>query len=146
MNWLKANGYKNGTLSASKGLHLFDEEGLGSEIIITKEGALRQFNAGDTVFSDKMVDNLWNLAQNNPISYNLPKTPDMSNLVRKDNNNSFNMGDINIEMHEVNDAKGLMDDITNNLIKNRRFENAMCTMINNKIMGKNPTEHYKYIK
>ena len=56
------------------------------------------------------------------------------------------MGDINIEMHEVNDAKGLMDDITNNLIKNRRFENAMCTMINNKIMGKNPTEHYKYIK
>ena len=161
LNWLKANGYKNGTLSASKGLHIFDEEGLGSEIIITKEGALRQFNAGDTVISDEGTKRLWQFAQD-PEGYMsklglsglnhpqfvlpTPKTPDMSNLVRRDNNNSFNMGDINIEMHEVNDAKGLMDDITNNLIKNRRFENAMCTMINNKIMGKNPTEHYKYIK
>lgn len=143
LNWLKANGYKNGTLSASKGLHLFDEEGLGSEIIITKEGALRQFNAGDTVFSNKMVDNLWNLAQNNPISYNLPKTPDMSNLVRRDSSSqdvTIKVDGMNVNLPNVTNYK----EFRSELIRDNTFTDAIGTYVNNRIMGKNPLEHYKY--
>lgn len=143
LNWLKANGYKNGVLSASKGLHLFDENGLGSEIIITKEGALRQFNTGDTVFSDKMVDNLWNLAQNNPISYNLPKIPDTSNLVRRDNSSqevTVKVDGMSVNLPNVTNYK----EFRSELIRDNTFTDAIGTYVNNRIMGKNPLEHYKY--
>lgn len=52
-----------GALNA-RGLYLTDEEGIGSEAIITKEGVLRQLDS-DTVFSKAQTEALWNLSKMN---------------------------------------------------------------------------------
>ena len=57
-------GYKTGTKNARKGLNFMDEEGLGSEVIVTKHGTLRQFEGGETVFNSDMVNKLWDFASN----------------------------------------------------------------------------------
>ena len=66
LEWMKQNGYANGTKNATKGLHLFDEEGIGSEVILTKHGTLKQFEGGEHVFDSQSVQNLWELAQFDP--------------------------------------------------------------------------------
>lgn len=48
----------------ARGLYLTDEEGIGSEAIITKEGVLRQLDS-DTVFSKAQTEALWNLSKMN---------------------------------------------------------------------------------
>lgn len=81
--WKKANGnyaYANGTKNAHKGLGLYDEEGLGSELIL-RDGVLTQFQGGEHVFSSEMADRLWQMAQQN---YNFVPTivqPDFSRLM-----------------------------------------------------------------
>lgn len=45
------------------GLTLTDEDGLGSEVIITKDGVLRQLQAGSTVLNAEQVKRLWELSQ-----------------------------------------------------------------------------------
>lgn len=50
--------YRKGTKNARPGIALTDEEGLGSEVVITKYGALRQLDSGDSVFNAEQVKNL----------------------------------------------------------------------------------------
>lgn len=58
-------GYRTGTKSATPGWHPFDEDGAGSEIIVTADGTmLRDFQGGETVFSKAMTDNIWDFAKN----------------------------------------------------------------------------------
>lgn len=56
-------GYKRGTRSATKGWHLMDEAGIGSEAILTDKGVLRQFNGGEIVFNPDALQNLYDIAQ-----------------------------------------------------------------------------------
>lgn len=56
-------GYKNGTRHATKGWHLMDEEGIGSEGILTDRGVIRQFNGGEIVLNSEAMKNLYNVAQ-----------------------------------------------------------------------------------
>lgn len=61
---LKARGLVGGAYRVSSGgWHLTDEEGVGSEAILTKEGVLRQLDAKDTVFNAKQREQLWNLSK-----------------------------------------------------------------------------------
>lgn len=61
---LKKRGLASGTNSVlSKGYYLTDEQGIGSEAIITKGGVLRQLDAGDMVFNAKQREALWNLSK-----------------------------------------------------------------------------------
>lgn len=140
---MKSMGYRKGTLRATQGLHLYDEDGIGSEVIITKDGILKQFNGGDRVFNKDMVDNLWNLAQlNTPaIKVNLPTLPKME---RNNVSNSVNMSVDGVEINLPNVTN--YKEFRNELIKDSTFTNAMGTYVNNKIMGKNPLEHLKYAK
>lgn len=57
------NKAAKGARNAS-GLYLTDEEGIGSEMMITKSGVLRQLDS-DTVFSKQQTDMLWNLSKLN---------------------------------------------------------------------------------
>ena len=140
---MKSMGYRKGTLRATQGLHLYDEDGIGSEVIVTKDGILKQFNGGDRVFNKDMVDNLWNLAQlNTPsIKVNLPTLPKME---RNNVSNSVNMSVDGVEINLPNVTN--YKEFRNELIKDSTFTNAMGTYVNNKIMGKNPLEHLKYAK
>lgn len=54
--------YAGGTKSARGGLSLTDEEGIGSEAILTKRGVLRQLDAGDMVFNATQRNMLWKLS------------------------------------------------------------------------------------
>ena len=55
-------GYKKGTRCATKGWHLMDEEGVGSEGILTKAGVLTRFNGGEIVFNSEEMQNLLDIA------------------------------------------------------------------------------------
>lgn len=55
-------GYKKGTRCATKGWHLIDEEGVGSEGILTKAGVLTRFNGGEIVFNSEEMQNLLDIA------------------------------------------------------------------------------------
>lgn len=74
--------YKKGTNNAKKGLALTDEEGLGSEVIITKYGALRQLNSGDHVFNADQVKTL----------YEMSSLTGLPNMLKDMEKNFANMG------------------------------------------------------
>lgn len=61
---LKKLGLRRGAFQVgSGGWRLTDEDGIGSEAILTKEGVLRQLDAKDTVFNAKQRETLWNLSK-----------------------------------------------------------------------------------
>lgn len=64
--WIQDYGLqkaRTGTKAAQRGLYLTDEEGIGSEAILTKNGVLRQLDAGDMVFNANQREALWNLSK-----------------------------------------------------------------------------------
>ena len=68
-------GYNSGARKLPKDeLALFDEDkngksDPGSEVIITKYGTLKQFDAGDTIFSNEQVKRLWNASKGDEIPF-----------------------------------------------------------------------------
>lgn len=61
-------GYKCGTPNTTQGWHLIDESGIGTEVVITNQGTLRQFEGGKTVVNDEQVRRLWDMT-NYPEKY-----------------------------------------------------------------------------
>lgn len=62
-SYLIKKKYAHGTKFAKAGLALTDERGLGSEAILTKDGVLRQLNAGDMVFNKAQKEALWQMSK-----------------------------------------------------------------------------------
>lgn len=164
LNQMKSHGYKSGTFRAVSGPHWTQEN--GSEFILRKsDGAmLVPLGQGDMVFSNESSKRLYEFAQNPEgfmKKYNLGsplmtamipypvldyKLPNPAKAAQKNASASVSIGDINITCNEVQNARELMEDVTDHLIRNNRFEKAMSTMINNRMTGKNPLEHLKYVK
>lgn len=69
---------------------------LGSEVIITNKGVLREMNAGDMVFSKDQKEALWNLSKGDiplNLQFATPSiTDNISNLIQPKNNG----GDVNV--------------------------------------------------
>lgn len=63
LNAMKKLGLRGGAYRAGGGWRLTDEDGIGSEAILTKEGVLRQLDARDTVFNAKQRQALWDLSK-----------------------------------------------------------------------------------
>ncbi len=154
MSWLKENGYKNGTFSATKGWHLFDELGLGSEVIITKDGAIRQFDAGDKVINAEGTSNLFTFA-NDPqgflekfgvLNYAIPavnvKLPDTSVLTRR--NAVPNVENNSTHMEVVLPNVQNYDDFMNHMIRDNRFEKVVQSMTLGRALGGNSMNKYKF--
>jgi len=72
LGWLtqsQIKGYHTGTKSTKDELAFFDDTAdgkadPGSEVIMTKYGALRQMNAGDKIFNKAQTERLWELSKN----------------------------------------------------------------------------------
>lgn len=82
----RARGYKKGSPNTQKGLAYYDEEGLGSEVIITDKGILRQFDAGEIVFNAEQAKYLYDTSKY-AVKHNFPnvQTPSfVSDLVKRD--------------------------------------------------------------
>lgn len=89
-------GYRTGTKNATKGWHLMDEEGIGSEVLVTKHGILRQFDSGDNVFNKAQVENLHEWGMIDPtekLRYDFGKNVSTN----RNNNLSINVGDIVVQ-------------------------------------------------
>lgn len=161
---IKSHGYKSGTRAAVSGAH-WTQENDGEFILRKSDGAmLVPLGQGDMVFSNESSRRLYEFAQNPEAfmkKYNLSspvatavmpysvldyKLPASAKAAQKNASASVSIGDINITCNEVQNARELMEDVTDHLIRNDRFEKAMSTMINNRMTGKNPLEHLKYVK
>ena len=65
---MRSIGYNKGTRRISKDqLALLDDDksgnlDLGSEVVVTKYGVLKQMNAGDVVFNNEQVQRLWEMS------------------------------------------------------------------------------------
>ena len=104
--------YANGSKSTPKGLGIFDEHGIGSEYVLTKDGILHNFNMGDKVFNPKMGDNLYEAAQ---IDWKKVSLADFGGLASIDNSirnmssdTYYNVNGVNINSEEGGEIKGFV--------------------------------------
>ena len=139
LDWMKSHGYRKGTKSATGGLTLTDEEGLGSEVIFSKKyGTLRKLDAGDMVFNKDQVEKLWNLSKGitTPNMYmdNLGELPDISNISNNLSNKvDVQFGDITLSLPNVQNY----EDFMKQMVKDKRFVKAIQEGTLGQVLGRN---------
>lgn len=151
LDYLKNHGYKNGTKSATAGLHRTDEEGLGSEVIFSKKyGTLRRLDAGDMVFNKDQVEKLWNLSKGitTPNMYmdNLgAKLPDITPV---STNKSVDIGGINVNVDKVvtDNPEDFTRQLGNALASNSRIQKIINENVSNAMLGRNSLSTRKYVR
>lgn len=141
LDWMKNNGYRKGTKSATSGVHIYDEDNPGSEVIVTKYGTLRQFDSGDTVFSKEQVQKLWdmskgitaltpNMALNN-IASKLPDIP--VNSKSMSNKMDVQFGDVTLSLPNVQNY----EDFMKQMVRDKRFLTAVQEGTLGQVLGHN---------
>lgn len=139
LDWMKSHGYRNGTRSASAGVHIYDEDDPGSEVLVTKYGVLRQFDSGDTVFNKDQVEKLWNLSKGitTPNMYmdNLgAKLPDISNMSNNLSNKvDVQFGNVTLSLPNVRNYEDFMKEAQ----KDPKFEKMIQNMTLGQTLGRN---------
>lgn len=137
LNYLKNNGYRKGTKSATSGLHIYDEDNPGSEVLVTKYGTLRQFDSGDTVFNADQVEKLWNLSKGMPnmfvdnLGAKLPDIPNISNNLA--NKVDVSYGDVTLTFPNVHNY----EDIMKQMQKDPKAEKMIQEMTLGQTLGRN---------
>ena len=150
LDYLKSHGYRKGTKSATSGLHIYDEDNPGSEVLVTKYGVLRQFDSGDTVFNKDQVEKLWNLSKGitTPNMYmdNLgAKLPD---IVPSTINKSVDIGGINVNVDKVvtDNPEDFTRQLTNELAGNSKIQKILGEINSNQLLGRNSLSTRRYMK
>lgn len=139
LNYLKNNGYRKGTKSATAGIHRTDEDGLGSEVIFSKKyGTLRKLDAGDMVFNADQVEKLWNLSKGimpNMFVDNLgAKLPDISNISNNlANKVDVEFGDVTLSLPNVKNY----EDFMKQMVSDKRFLKAVQEGTLGQVLGRN---------
>ena len=140
LDWMKSHGYRNGTKSATAGIHRTDEEGLGSEVIFSKKyGTLRKLDAGDMVFNAEQVEKLWNLSKGitTPNMYmdnlgaKLPDIPNISNNLA--NKVDVSYGDVSLSFPNVHNYEDFMKQAQ----QDPKFEKMVQNMTLGQTLGRN---------
>ena len=141
LDWMKSHGYRKGTNSAKPGIHLTDEDGLGSEVIVTKYGTLRQLEAGDTVFSKEQVQKLWDMSKGitaltpnmglNNITTKLPDIP--ANSKSMTNKVDVEFGDVTLSLPNVKNY----EDFMKQMVSDKRFLKAVQEGTLGQVLGRN---------
>lgn len=113
--WKDKNGnrlYANGTNKAKSGWGMFDENGIGSEYVLTKDGILHNFNMGDKVFNPQMGNNLYEAAQINWKKFSLSDfggLASVDNSIRNMSNDTYySVNGVNINSEEGGEIKGFV--------------------------------------
>lgn len=150
LDYLKSHGYRKGTKSATKGLHIYGEDNPGSEVLVTKYGVLRQFDSGDTVFNKDQVEKLWNLSKGitTPNMYmdNLgAKLPDITPV---STNKSVDIGGINVNVDKVvtDNPEDFTRQLTNELAGNSKIQKILGEINSNQLLGRNSLSTRRYMK
>lgn len=150
LDWMKSHGYRKGTKSATKGLHIYGEDNPGSEVLVTKYGVLRQFDSGDTVFNKDQVEKLWNLSKGitTPNMYmdNLgAKLPDITPV---STNKSVDIGGISVNVDKVvtDNPEDFTRQLTNELAGNSKIQKILGEINSNQLLGRNSLSTRRYMK
>lgn len=141
LNYLKNNGYRKGTKSATSGVHIYDEDNPGSEVIVTKYGTLRQFDSGDTVFSKEQVQKLWDMSKgittltpNMGLSNIATKLPDIpANSKNVSNKMDVQFGDVTLSLPNVKNY----EDFMKQMVRDKRFLTAVQEGTLGQVLGHN---------
>ena len=141
LDWMKSHGYRKGTKSATSGVHIYDEDNPGSEVIVTKYGTLRQFDSGDTVFSKEQVQKLWDMSKGitaltpnmglNNIANKLPDIP--VNSKSMSNNVDISYGDVSLSFPNVHNYEDFMKQAQ----QDPKFEKMVQNMTLGQTLGRN---------
>lgn len=138
LDQLKSHGYRKGTKSATKGLHIYDEDNPGSEVLVTKYGTLRQFDSGDTVFNKDQVEKLWNLSKGitpnmfvDNLGAKLPDIPNISNNLA--NKVDVEFGDVTLSLPNVKNY----EDFMKQMVSDKRFLKAVQEGTFGQVLGRN---------
>lgn len=140
LDQLKSHGYKNGTKSATEGIHRTDEKGLGSEVIFSKKyGTLRKLDAGDMVFNADQVEKLWNLSKGittpnmymDNLGVKLPDVPNISNNLA--NKVDVEFGDVTLSLPNVKNYEDFMKQAQ----QDPKFEKMIQEMTLGQTLGRN---------
>lgn len=135
ISWLKSHGYRVGTKSATKGIHLVNEE--AKEIGISN-GRLVDFSGGETVFNGDMVSKLWDFAKD-PTSFLQNLSPVMPKFTNTNTSSSVDVGGVNIVMNGVNDVETMGQQIRDTVSNDVRTQKFLKTFI-----YKDNNEYKKY--
>lgn len=141
LDWMKNNGYRKGTKSATSGVHIYDEDNPGSEVIVTKYGTLRQFDSGDTVFSKEQVQKLWDMSKgitaltpNMGLSNIASKLPDIPvNSKSMSNKMDVQFGDVTLSLPNVKNY----EDFMKQMVSDKRFLKAVQEGTLGQVLGRN---------
>ena len=139
LDQLKSHGYRKGTKSATKGLHIYDEDNPGSEVLVTKYGTLRQFDSGDTVFNKDQVEKLWNLSKGittpnmfmDNLGVKLPDIPNISNNLA--NKVDVSYGNVSLSFPNVHNYEDFMKQAQ----QDPKFEKMVQNMTLGQTLGRN---------
>lgn len=147
LNWMKQNGYKRGVRDILKKQLAWTQED-GRELIYrSSDGAmLTPLQTGDKVFTRQMSDNLWTLAQKNPVTPNILSAavlPAVDNLAGITSSLTPVSNDISMEVVLPNVTS--YKEFKTELVKDRQFEQAMQDAIIGKALGKNNLQKYSRI-
>lgn len=141
LDQLKSHGYRKGTKSATSGVHIYDEDNPGSEVIVTKYGTLRQFDSGDTVFSKEQVQKLWDMSKgitaltpNMGLSNIASKLPDIPvNSKSMSNKMDVQFGDVTLSLPNVKNY----EDFMKQMVSDKRFLKAVQEGTLGQVLGRN---------
>lgn len=141
LDWMKSHGYRKGTKSATSGVHIYDEDNPGSEVIVTKYGTLRQFDSGDTVFSKEQVQKLWDMSKgitaltpNMGLSNIASKLPDIPvNSKSMSNKMDVQFGDVTLSLPNVKNY----EDFMKQMVSDKRFLKAVQEGTLGQVLGRN---------
>lgn len=132
---LKSHGYRVGTKSATKGIHLVNEE--AKEIGIS-QGRLVDFSGGEPVFNGDMTSKLWDFAKD-PTSFLQNLSPVMPKFNNTNTSSSIDVGGVNIVMNGVNDVETMGQQIRDTVANDVRTQKFLKTFI-----YKDNNEYKKY--
>lgn len=141
LDQLKSHGYRKGTKSATSGVHIYDEDNPGSEVIVTKYGTLRQFDSGDTVFNKEQVQKLWDMSKgittltpNMGLSNIATKLPDIpANSKNVSNKMDVQFGDVTLSLPNVKNY----EDFMKQMVRDKRFLTAVQEGTLGQVLGHN---------
>lgn len=140
LNWMKSNGYQNGTkrLTGARNGYAWTQDG-GPELIRKSDGAvLSPVGNGGTIFNTRMTDNLWNWGQINPLTppWSSGFLSEASYASARGNTASIHStisGGIHIDLPNVTNY----DDFCRQAQKDPKFEKMVQAMTLEQTLGKN---------
>lgn len=153
LNYLKGNGYIEGTSQVGRSGYYWTQEN-GCEIILRRrDGAiLTPLSKGDAVLNKNATKNFYDMFNHPQLfkqqfdtgSNAFDTFPNYLGSINDNRRQDVNVGDIHVTI-DLPNVKNYSE-FRNNLVRDKDFENSMCIMINNAMLGKSTIEKLKYCR